>query len=227
MRTVFTSFLLIIGLAATGSASAMVVYNVGSAITNCGTSPHGLWTSSYLSSSGNCGNYFDFQAGSTLTVDINGASSSAVLNATAINSNGVSADIDISFGGYQNSPAGINIKNGGGGNPNTWDFFTTLSGDIDFSNGASFDINSLYGGTSFQLGFGANDKTGVFGASAWIVPLLAAAPDAPATGSHWDLNIALTPTAVPEPGSLALLGIGAIGFAFARRRKTAKSIAMI
>ena len=212
MRTLFTSIIMAAGLLVSFSANSMVVYNVSNATTECGIG-HGLWANGFKSG---CDRFFGFNDGSTLTVDTD--TGIAVLDATATNKEEITADIDITFGGFTDDHTDISmIKNGGGGNPSVWDFFTSIiHGTIGFTSGQSFDIPSMVPGTALQVGVGANDKTSDLGASVWIRPVDMSWYE-PIQYSNWDLNIKLTQ--VPEPGSLALLAFGMIGLFVIRRRK--------
>ncbi|MFT5900374.1 MAG: hypothetical protein ACI97K_003045 [Glaciecola sp.] len=151
----------------------------------------------------------------------------AVLNATAKNQAGETATINITFGGFAQTYG--NIKNGGTPNydaiNNAWDFYTVVNSEvISFSTSMSDVFTTLLFGQSastgaasgnkrvFQLGDGANDKSSGFGASAWVDVYDA---NGALRNGHWDLNMSLT--AVPEPGAIAVLGLGLIGLA--RRRK--------
>jgi hypothetical protein len=132
------------------------VYNVSSTIKeNCTNNPHGLWTNNTFGTSSCNANYFDIQVGTTLTV--NETDGTAHLFGTAFNSpTSNTATIDILFGGFTDNHGDIGtVKNGGGGTPADWDFFTTVLGDISFSNGGSYTIDGFAGSTVFQLGLGA------------------------------------------------------------------------
>ena len=63
-------------------------------------------------------------------------------------------------------------------------------------------------GPAMQVGIGANDKTGAFGASAWL------GTSSPA--NHWDLNMTLRE--VSAPGTLGLMLVGVMGLVVVRRR---------
>ncbi len=229
-------------LALAGAAQASPVhvatYNVSdTAQVDCGSSSHGLWTNSYLSGSGACGQYFSFDSGTTLDVD--STTDSATLTGTATNSAGIVATIDIEFGGFGNliDSAGRDIKTGGGpydrvlDDPD-WDFFHFITkGEISFDNGDVFRIllveQPLEKGTAsvdapvLQIGEGANDKTGVFGASTWLNAYVGNPNDGyKLVEGHWDLNMDLAP--VPIPAAAWLFGSALMGLVgFARRKNNA------
>ena len=237
----------LLGLLALPVHSA-IIYDVSSTTrVNCTNSPHGLWTNTDMGSPSCDANYFDIRPGTTLTINDD---NTAHLFGSAINPDDVIASIDLTLGGYTDDHTTIGeIKNGGGGTPSLWDFFTTIAGDIEI-NGFTYIIDGFAGGTSFQLGDGANDKTSAFGGSGWVTSSGSSSACGGDTGdggsgdegdegggsgdegddgtssttcggmtSH-HWDLNLDLTArVPAPGTLALLVIGLLGFGFKRSRK--------
>ena len=199
-------------------AHATLVYNVSSTSKlNCGGGPHGLWTNTDFGSPSCDDNYFDISG--TFTVDKTSADSSAwfgSLVATATNPDSVEASIFLTFTGYSDDHTLFSIKNGGGGVPSTWEFFDSVAGVISFDSPSAygqtlFNIDAMVGNHAFQIGYGANDKTGAFGGSAWI-------QSQDMNSHHWDLNLDFH--SVPEPTSLVIMGLGLLGFGFSRKKFT-------
>jgi len=166
-------------------------------------STHGLWTNG-LSFNGD--NSFNFTNDTFLTEYDDGT---ATLLGGAEDS-GVTWVINILFEGYNADPDGP-VKTGGGPLLDSWDFYYETSGTISTSDDGGFVANVSRMGPALQIGFGANDKTSDFGASAWL------SINGGGHSSHWDLNMDLV--AVPEPSIIALFGLGLLGLGFARRRK--------
>jgi hypothetical protein len=195
------------------NASIINQWSVSNAAGNCNGGPHGLWTndSNY---GGNCGNFFGFQTNSFLTEFDDGT---ATLLATAKNQAGVTAVIDINYSLLQNHTDFTGtIKGEQLGDETSWGFYTLAEGSITINNNIyTLWGDGLAGDTSLQIGDGANDKTSIFGASSW----LNIQDSDQKTLSHWDLNMELTATTVPEPSILALLALGLVGIGFARKSK--------
>ncbi len=211
----YTLAIAVVALGYSFSAVAISIANVwtisSTSEINCGASPHGLWTNSLNAGASACNDYFNFDAGSTLTENGDGT---AVINATATNPDGITADIDISFGAYTTVHA--DVKTAGGPQLTSWYYYETItSGNIAIL-GVDYDITLHNPNLVLQIGFGANDKTGAFGASVWMD-----ADDGLATGGytggHWDLNMDLA--AVPVPAAAWLFGSGLIGLVGVARRQ--------
>ncbi|MEM7543415.1 MAG: PEP-CTERM sorting domain-containing protein [Pseudomonadota bacterium] len=207
-------------LLAVAPVQAITIYNVSSTDKiNCAGAKHGLWTATDIGTPTCNSNYFDIQSGTTLTIFDDDADSSnwyaklsgSAKNPTGANPLGITATIDLTFTGFSSTGAGIAKKTAGGPVLPSWIYFTDISGSISFDGGfGSYVIDDIKNNYALQIGQGANDKTGVFGASAWIQgPTM--------TSDHWDLNLDLT--LVPEPHTVALLGLALFGVAFAQRRK--------
>lgn len=212
---------LMTGLSVT--AQADTIYNISStALINCSDSPHGLWTNSTIGG-GSCSNYFDFQAGSILTIhdtDADSANWTATLTATATNPFDVVATIDLLFSDFTDDHTTIGYKAPiGGHDPADWTFFRDVSGVINIL-GTDYLITHNAGDKGLQIGWGANDKTSAFGASAWLK-----GSNLHPSG-HWDINMDLELADVPEPGflSLSLLGLIAFSRLSAQRRRRVSSL---
>ncbi len=198
-----------------GVQAAPMVYEVSSTgKLNCPGSPHGLWTNKLELGGGSCAQYYDYQAGSTLTVDT--TAGTAVLNATAENPAGITAVINFAWDNLVPAASWTGmVKNGGGGNPADWLYFGSGTGSVTFFSGGSLlgtVALTIVPDTALQIGWGANDKTSEFGASSWL--------RTPSQyyrhfGTHWDFNMDLA--AVPEPSTLALLMLGMASLVLRRR----------
>ncbi len=108
--------------------------------------------------------------------------------------------------------------------PSTWWFYemtsATLTGEADLSglvlNLAHKPVDLAMG---FQVGDGANGKNVTKGMSGWFTYTVSSTSTAWSSlaSGHGDFNLDLQP--VPEPGTIALVGLGIAGFAGARRRR--------
>ena len=184
------------------AATITNVYSVTDAV-----STHGLWTNQ-LHFNGD--NTFHYQPDTFLTqYDDN----TAILKGTASDS-GVTWNINVLFSDYRNFADGSPIKNGGGGDLNTWEYYDTVSGIISTNYGAGNSYNVTRFGPSMQLGYGANDKNGDFGSSSW----LSISGSANTLANRWDLNMNLSAVSIPEPSILFLLSLGLMGIGVVRRR---------
>lgn len=166
---------------------------------------HGLWTNKMFF---NNDRFFNFDDDLFLTEYSDGT---VHLYGHASDSN-VSWLIDIVWDGFNQDPDG-GIKDGGGQLLASWDFYhNVVSGTISTLDAGGYIANLGRVGPALQIGFGANDKTGDFGASAWF--------DVNGGGkaTHWDLNMDLKLVEVPEPSLFGLLLVGLIGVGVARRR---------
>lgn len=177
---------------------------------NCGNSQHGLWTNSLNPSTSSCSNYFSIDG--TLTEYGDGT---AVLDATATNLDSVVADIDITFSGHSTTHSPV--KTGGGFELSDWYYYESITGGTVVIGGITYDNLGMVGGYALQIGDGANDKTGEFGASVWFVATDGSYNPNLHSNKHWDLNLELQ--AVPVPAAVWLFGSGLIGLVAVTRRK--------
>ena len=204
-------------------AQATTVYNVNStSVVNCGSASHGLWTGQQNFSGGSCGNYYDiagvFQVNDD-DADTNNWTGS--FDAFAINPQGTTAEIHLTFSdfaetGNYKKENGVTY-NAGTDTPDI-DFFQAIAGTIEIDS-VTYTVDGFAGGYSFQWGPGGNAKSATeFGGSSWLLMSSAGG----ALSGHWDLNLAFstppTSTEVPEPGVVALFGMGLLGLGLARRR---------
>lgn len=209
--------------ALSATAQATTVYNVQStSAINCGSAPHGLWTGQQNFSGGSCGNYYDIAGVFTVNdddADTNNWTGS--FNAFAINPQGTTANIQLTFSDFAET-GNYKKENGANYDVNTdtpdIDFFESIAGTIEIDS-VTYTVSGFAGGFAFQWGPGGNAKdANEFGGSSW---LLMAGPGGQLPG-HWDLNLTFaspnTTTDVPEPGAVAVFGLGLLGLGLARRR---------
>ncbi len=211
MKIIYKSVILLVCSLIALSSHASVIYDVtNTSKVNCSGASHGLWTNNDISG-GSCSNYFSIDGAFTLyNDDVNSANWYAILDATAVNPQNTSADINLTFSGFQDAWGTYKQEGGASYNPATMDFFTDVLGTIDIS-GTTYNIDSFVGSYVFQYGEGANAKDeNEFGGSAWV-------QSTDMNSHHWDLN--LTFTEVPEPSSLLLFGLGILGLAVTRKRQ--------
>lgn len=217
----FVGASMLAGISAT--AQATTVYSVQStSVVNCNGAAHGLWTGQQNFSGGSCGNYYDISGVFTVNdddADTNNWTGS--LNAFAINPQGTEATVALTFSNFAET-AKYKTENGVSYDQNTdtpdIDFFQDVAGTIEIDS-VSYTVDGFAGGYSFQWGPGGNAKNAnEFGGSAWM---FLSGPGGNLPG-HWDLNLAFatpnTNTEVPEPGAIAMFGLGLLGLGLARRR---------
>lgn len=232
----FSGLVVAAGVAAgaAGAAQASTVYLVSSTnVVHCGTAPHGLWTGQQnFSNGGSCGNYYDISPGTTLVINDDDADPlnwSGTLDGFAVNPQCLQAEIHLTLSDFAET-AKYKTENGVVYDQNTdtpdIDFFQNVVGTIEIDN-VTYTVDPadpVPGGYSFQWGQGANAKdASEFGGSVWLNIL---DPNGQRLSGHWDLNLTFeavtTTNDVPEPGSLAVFGLGLIGLHFARRRRSRK-----
>ena len=199
------------------AAASVIDYSVSSHNSGTSSCPHGLWTNNAFHSG--CSKKFDFQDGTTFSIDTDAGTGS--FTGTAINDLGEVATLDLAFTDLVDAlPSGYDYKAGGGAyDPSIMDFFLGGSGTITIG-GDTYSLGSdpFAGNTSVQFGFGANDKDGDFGGSAWLNIIDPNGVHLP----HWDINFDLAEiptTPVPAPGGLALLALGLAGVWAGQRRR--------
>lgn len=211
-----SAFLVLLGIS-TAHAGVIAQYEVSNYHNSNGTSAaHGLYTFGAYSPQ-----TFTIDALFTISEDILGVKT-ATLNGTIDNQAGETGTINLVLGDWQDVSA-YKVE-GGAPNPVNADFFRDISGIIKIGTDTFSGIHTCSAcdnnaGYSFQYGLGANAKNpNEIGASAWIqYGAKNGLPNSGQTGtSHWDLNLAFS--TVPEPGTLALLGLGLLGLGFNRRK---------
>lgn len=200
---------------------------------------HALWLPQVANDAGGSNRYV-FENNGTLTVD----GSSVWLQGTihAIGTPAFRFQVDIHWNALAAMPPATpkkELKDNayvpvGPVDPATWTFYnmdeanSTLTG-LDAFAGSILDIFQypLSDIHPLQIGFGANNKNILFGASAWIIYTVRQQPTNTAfsfnnAASHQDININL----VPEPGTLGTLAAGLGFMAFmgylGRRRRCAR-----
>lgn len=166
----------------------------------------------------------------TLQKPISGTQNfSLLVSANAVDTtetiSGYSLDIDVEPPSGPGLPPGL-VLNGAVDEPGGSGFFfpgASSSGDLfvqeidDFDPATDIVVNSGSSVGLFQLSFSANDTLapGVYNVSLENVTL--SGPSSVLT--HMGGTITVSATAVPEPGSMALLGIASLGIAGAAYRR--------
>ena len=186
---------------ATNAANITASYIVQDAV-----STHGLWTAG---NNYNGDHSFNFQSNALLTQFDDGT---ATLRGSAADS-GVTWDLFVDFSGFSPTPLSGGTKNGGGPTLFSWEFYGVVGGHLTNSLGDTVSVTRT--GPAMQIGIGANDKNGAFGASTWLTPTTTVNGSGVTASGHWDLNMTLV--AVPGPASLLLLGLGLLALPVARR----------
>ena len=227
-------FKLLVAIAVTlglfaGNASATKVYHVADSVTNCGSSPHGLWTNNLIPTTSHaCSNYFSIGKGQLTEYD----DDTAHFNATASNGK-TTAIIDLFLShGTDDAPNPLTndaVKRGGFSGSgydideqntiinNEWRFYGGLTGKITVGHDV-YDVVLRQGTPDYQQGRYANDKTADYGASVWLKAIKKNGEHY--YGSHWDINVDLKP--VPLPAAVWLFGSAIVGLVgIGRRRKMA------
>ena len=203
-------------LVASPASAATEIFEV----TDYAGGSHGLWTNDTFSK-----NFFSFQNDVRFVVDRDNGTGE--LTGTAINKDGLIADIVITLSGFldsiDNTPFIYKKEGGIGYDPANdspdLDFFTNAVGSITID-GDVYDISTdpFRGNTVFQFGVGASAKNKTqLGGSAWL--------NIDGQKKHWDLNFAMSP--VPEPATwlMMILGLGLVGGALRAQTRRAAWLA--
>ncbi len=219
-------------------AVAIPVYDGAYGLGNAGNDTRGIWTnvgrfsvvSGSFSVTGNTasmvGDVFSSTFGGlTFDVGMTHRCSSSVSNA-----GGKSVSVDNAACGIGNQPTGGAVT-GANVDGQTWDFWDwspsqlTGYGALD---GLIIDISQKPTDLSkpFRVGVGADwDDAGLLGGSGWLnLGSFNCAAGAACESSNFnpgsaDFNFRFADVPVPEPTTLALIGLGVFGIGAARRRK--------
>ncbi len=220
------------GAASSALAAPVTAYGAYDATSvNTGGNLHTIWLEDFLGAN-DADDYWQFVGGPGL-FEFDGTTDpdEARLGGTIAQNTDTSNTFDISFVfSYRpQGQGGMAPKNGGGGNPATWDYFDFVSGTATGTGGAVNGTNLSFtirpsADLPAQLGDGANDKNLGLGFSSWVFW------DDGSTSGIGDINLNLAfvtgsgynPPPVPLPASALLLigAMGAMGAAARMRRKT-------